>query len=113
MPLESGLQPLRFTLFLKPTLTWRIIHNKYLVMKSRPISALLVVVLTITTAGGAFTVWKHERLIYPTPERESAFLKNYSPENAIKPFQLDGISGFGRHSGAGAGHDHTYEPATI
>ena len=56
--------------------------------------------------GGAFTFWKHERLIYPTPESESAFLKNYSPKNAIKPFQSDDSSFFLYHSGFGAGHDY-------
>ena len=75
-------------------------------MKSQHVSGFLVAVLTIIIAGAAFTVWKHERLVYPTPESESAFIKNYSPENAIKPFQADGSSGFGHHYGGGAGHDY-------
>lgn len=75
-------------------------------MKRHRMSVLLRVVLVVAVALVAFMAWTHERLIYPTPETESLFLKNYSPEGAIKPFQLDGSSGYEHGYDSGAGHDY-------
>ena len=76
-------------------------------MKRRRISVLLIVAFTVVT----FLVFNHERLIYPTPESESTFLRNYSPENTVKSFQLNGSSGFTHHSGAGAGREYVTRTA--
>lgn len=55
-------------------------------------SVLLGVVLILAGAFAAFIAWNYHPLIYPTPESESVFLKNYSPQDTIKHFQLNGSS---------------------
>lgn len=80
-------------------------------MTKQRMSALLILVLTTVIGVLAFVVWEHGRLIYPNPEIDSEFLKNYSPENTIRRFQMDGSSGFSHDSSAGAGHDHTTRTA--
>ena len=45
-----------------------------------------------------------ETTISPTPETESAFLKNYTPTNVLNRFN-DGQASYGSGRGAGAGHD--------
>ena len=45
-----------------------------------------------------------ETTISPTPETESAFLKNYTPTNVLNRFN-DGQASYGHGGTAGAGHD--------
>ena len=72
----------------------------------RRLSIILLVVALATVTGAALVHFESSRLLYPTPDTESAFLKNYSPEAAIKPFLSDfGWSSSGGHDG-GSGHDY-------
>lgn len=34
-------------------------------------------------------IWHHLHILYPTPDTESAFLKNYSPQHVIEPFECN------------------------
>jgi hypothetical protein len=80
-------------------------------MRTSRVSVLLIVVVTAIAGIGALMAWDHNRLIYATPDTESAFLKNYSPRDTVKPFQMNESSGFSQHSGAGAGRDHVTRTA--
>jgi hypothetical protein len=72
-------------------------------MKSHPIlfglSVLLLAVCVVVAPG----IWDQLHLLYPTPETESAFLKNYTPKSVIEQFEAHESSSYGRHSGGGAG----------
>jgi hypothetical protein len=74
-------------------------------MKSYPIlvrlSILLIAICVVVAPG----IWDHLYLLYPTPETESAFLKNYTPKNVIEQFAVEEVgSSYGHHSGGEAGH---------
>jgi len=61
-------------------------------------------VLLLTICGVAVQViWDHVHTLYPTPETESAFLKNYTPKRVIEQFESDLTSSYGQHSGGEAG----------
>jgi hypothetical protein len=45
-------------------------------MKSHPILVVLSVVLLAVCAAVAQGIWEQQHTLYPTPETESAFLKN-------------------------------------
>lgn len=81
-------------------------QHENIVMKRHRMSVVLRVVLVAAVVFAAVMAWNYDRLIYPTPESESVFLKNYSPQETIKRFQLDGASSYGQDSSAGAGRDH-------
>jgi len=57
--------------------------------------------------------------VYPTPENESAFLKNYSPDSVIEPFKCkDGWAQEMRTTSAGAdlkfaSHERVFEPRFV
>ena len=72
-------------------------------MKSHPIlvglSALLLAVCVAVAPG----IRDHLQTLYPTPETESSFLKDYTPKNAIERFDAEKGLSYGRHSGGGAG----------
>jgi len=55
-------------------------------MKSHPIVvALSVSLLTICIAVSVLALL-HRRTVYPGPETQSAFLKNYAPRDVVEPF---------------------------
>jgi hypothetical protein len=68
-------------------------------MKSlRVLIGLSVLLLTV-----GWLIWDRVHTFSPTPETESAFLKNYTPTNVMKRFNDGrGVTGSGR--GAAAGH---------
>jgi hypothetical protein len=72
-------------------------------MKSHPMLvglSILLLALGVVVAPG---IWDHLHLLYPTPETESAFLKNYTPKSVIEQFDAHMGSSYGRGSGSGAG----------
>jgi hypothetical protein len=48
-------------------------------------------------------IWNRLHTLYPTPETESTFLKNYTPKDVIERFEATDASSYARHSGGGAG----------
>ena len=54
-------------------------------MKSpRVLIALSVLLLTVGVVAVPL-IWDRVHMFYPTPETESAFLKNYTPTNVLEP----------------------------
>jgi len=57
-------------------------------MKSdRVFVGLCVLLLAICGAVVVPVIWDRLHTLYPTPETESAFLKNYAPNRVIEPFE--------------------------
>ena len=71
-------------------------------MKSHPVLVLLLALCVVLVAP---RIWEQLYYLHPTPETESAFLKNYTPQTVIERFQ-DGrqSSSSGHSSGTEAGH---------
>ncbi|MBZ5665876.1 MAG: hypothetical protein LAO30_14835 [Acidobacteriia bacterium] len=67
--------------------------------------ACLSVLLLLVVAGAFWVIWDSSHRLYITPETESAFLKNYTPQHVIERFQCNESSSHGAGSGAGAGRD--------
>jgi len=64
------------------------------------LSILLLAICVVVAPG----IWDHFHLLYPTPETESAFLKNYTPKNVIEQFAAEEEgSSYGQNRSAGAG----------
>jgi hypothetical protein len=60
--------------------------------------------LIVVVAGMSWLVWDNTYLLYATPETESVFLKNYTPQHVIERFQKGESSPFqGPGRGAIAG----------
>lgn len=81
------------------------------VMKSHPILVGLSVLSLAICVVAAWGIWEQLHTFYPTPETESAFLKNYTPKSVIERFQAKDVglgSSYGSHKGAGAGRNVTY-----
>jgi hypothetical protein len=74
-------------------------------MKSHPILVGLSVLLLVLCVAVARGIWDQPYLLYPTPETESTFLKNYTPKSVIKQFEAKIGSSYGQHSGSGAGRE--------
>jgi hypothetical protein len=72
-------------------------------MKSHPILAGLSVLLLSVCVAVAPGIWDQLHTLYPTPETESSFLKNYTPKSVIERFDAEKGSSYGQHSGGGAG----------
>jgi hypothetical protein len=72
-------------------------------MKSHRLAIGLLVSLLVVSAVVAVAWWEDHRLIYPTPETESAFLRNYTPAQTIDRFRENEFSGTLRNMAAGAG----------
>ena len=80
-------------------------------MKSRALIALSVLVLTV---GVVVHIWDRVHTVYPTPETESAFLKNYTPANVLNRFKDERESlSFESGRTAAAGHDSVTHTATF
>ncbi len=61
---------------------------------------LIAIALLLLAVG--WTIWDRFSMISPTPETESAFLKNYDPTDVMKRFNDGrGVSGSDRGSAAG------------
>src|SRR5215472_18187232 len=71
------------------------------VMKSRPILVVLSLLFLAICVVVAPAVWEQLHTLYPTPETESAFLKNYTPKTVIERFQANESSNY-VHAGGGA-----------
>jgi hypothetical protein len=73
-------------------------------MKPYRVSLGLPILLLIICAAVALSViWDRVFTLYPTPDTESAFLKNYTPKSVIEHFEATDSSSYTRHSGGGAG----------
>ena len=59
--------------------------------------------LLLTVCGAIAVIWDHLHTLYPTPDTESSFLKNYNPQSVIEPFKfkLPSSDTAGKTSGAG------------
>jgi hypothetical protein len=64
---------------------------------------LSILLLTLCGLVVVRSVWDQLHTLYPTPETESAFLKNYTPHRAIERFRsnLSSSSNSGRTNAAG------------
>ena len=56
-------------------------------MKSHRFAIVLVVTFVLASIAGVGALRHHLRLLYPTSETESAFLKSYTPEYVIERFR--------------------------
>jgi hypothetical protein len=73
-------------------------------MKSHRMLVGFSVVLLLTICGVVVQViWDRVHTLYPTPDTESAFLKNYTPKHVIEEFESELPSSYGQHSGGEAG----------
>jgi hypothetical protein len=72
-------------------------------MKSHRLAIGLSIPLLLASTVGAVALWHHSRLLYPTPDTESVFLKNYTPEHTIDRFREKESFSLARHIGGGAG----------
>jgi hypothetical protein len=75
--------------------------------------ALLSVLLLMVGAIAFWVVWDSSHLLYPTPETESTFLKNYTPQGVIQRFQCNESSSHGNRSSGGAGEDFVTHEASF
>jgi hypothetical protein len=73
------------------------------IMKSHPTLVGLLVLLLVISVAVAPGFWDQLHTLYPTPETESAFFKNYTPKTVIERFDAEKGSSYGQHSGGGAG----------
>jgi hypothetical protein len=75
-------------------------------MKSHPILAgFAVLLLAICGAPVVFEIWDHLHYLYPTPETESAFLKNYKPTGVFDRFSVGHGASYLQGSSAAAGRE--------
>jgi len=75
-------------------------------MKSHRISiGISALLLAICSVGAALVIWDRLHTLYPPPETESTFLKNYTPQHVIKQFDCKLSSSDLQHSGGGAGRE--------
>jgi hypothetical protein len=68
-------------------------------MKSHLILVGLSVLMLAVCVAVAPGVWDQLHTLYPTPETESSFLKNYTPKRVIERFDAEKGSSYGQHSG--------------
>jgi|tagenome__1003787_1003787.scaffolds.fasta_scaffold20824865_3 hypothetical protein len=74
-------------------------------MKSYRLAIAIFVPFLLACIVGAVALRRHSRLYYATPETESAFLKNYTPEHVIDCFRENWGVSHGRGFGSSAGRD--------
>ena len=73
-------------------------------MRSHPIFVALGILISAMSLLVGATVWQQLHMLYPTPETESAFLRNYTPKKVIERFEEAGEgSSYGNHKSGGAG----------
>jgi len=65
----------------------------------------LVVLLLMASAIAFWMMWNSPHLLYATPETESAFLKNYTPQHVIQRFRCNLPFSHADGSGGEAGTD--------
>ena len=73
----------------------------------------LSVLLLMVSAGAFWIMWDRSHLLYATPETESAFLKNYTPQHVIERFQCNESSSHAAGTGSGAGKDFVTHQASF
>ncbi len=72
-------------------------------MKSQRMLVGFSVLLLTICAVVVPQIWDRVHTLYPTPETESVFLKNYNPKRVIEQFESELPSSYGQHSGGEAG----------
>ncbi len=75
--------------------------------------ACLFVLLLMVSAAVFWMMWDSSHLLYATPETESAFLKNYTPQHVIERFQCNESSSHAAGSGGEAGKDFVTHQASF
>lgn len=71
-------------------------------MKShRLLIGLSALLLTLCGLVVASVVWDRLHTQYPTPDTESAFLQNYTPQRVIEEFESEKTSTYGQDRGRG------------
>lgn len=75
--------------------------------------ACLFVLLLIISAGAFWVIWDSSHRLYVTPETESAFLKNYTPQHVIERFQCNESSSHGAGRSGGAERDFVSHQASF
>jgi len=75
-------------------------------MNSRRLAITLFTPVFLVCLVAAAGVLDHLRTYYPTPETESAFLKNYTPRPVIDRFRENKSFSFGSGFAAGAGRKY-------
>ncbi len=75
-------------------------------MKSyRKLIGLSALLLILCGTGAGWVIWDRLHTLYPTPETESSFLENYTPQRMIEQFECDLPSSHGHHSSGEAGRE--------
>jgi hypothetical protein len=75
--------------------------------------ACLFVLLLMVSAGAFWIMWDSSHQLYATPETESAFLKNYTPQHVIERFQCNEDSSHAAGGGGEAGKDFVTHQASF
>src|SRR6266849_6330809 len=78
-------------------------NHARLTMKSQRMLVGFSVLLLTICAVVVPQIWDRVHTLYPTPETESVFLKNYNPKRVIEQFESELPSSYGQHSGGEAG----------
>jgi hypothetical protein len=73
-------------------------------MKSHVLAIRLWVPLLLVSTAVAIAWWQQSRVFYATPETESVFLKNYTPEHIIECFRERESFSQARNFGSAAGY---------
>ena len=81
-------------------------------MKSPRVLITLSVLLLTVGVVAVPLIWDRVHTFYPTPETESAFLKNYSPTNVLNRFN-DGQASSSSGRSAGAGYESVAHTANF
>jgi hypothetical protein len=77
-------------------------------MKLFRMFAGLLIILLIACAVALLLGMRQDRLVYATPDTESAFLRSYNPKPAVTPYKIEANEGWleGETAGAGEGYAH-------
>ena len=74
-------------------------------MKSyRVLIGLALLLVAVFGRGAVVAIWDDIHLLHPTPETESAFLKNYTPEQVMDRFECKLPFSYTRKSASSAGY---------
>jgi len=69
----------------------------------RKLTGIAAALLILFSVALVVAIWDRHRILYPTPDTESAFLRAYTPEKTIAPFMCNLPSSHMRKSGGSAG----------
>jgi hypothetical protein len=83
-------------------------------MKShRVLIGLSILLLTLCGLVVVPAVWNQLHTLYPTPETESAFLKNYTPQRVIEQFECNLPASYSRPRSDAAGREFVTHTAAF